>query len=109
MKRAAFLLLPVLAAAALKLRGNALEIEVTDPWRNRLIGDEQEPADCEFEKAPFPGGECLVRYPAWFAGGIARRPAKGRRCFTAWNYFRRDSAPTPSGLLRAPELRWRAK
>lgn len=94
-----------LPVAALKERGNALEIDVVNSWRNRLIGDEREPSDCEFAKAPEPGGSYLVRYPDWFGKGIAARPSKGRRCFTTWNYFTKDSPLRPSGLISPPVLR----
>ena len=94
-----------LPAELLKEKGNELVIEVTNAWRNRLIGDEQEPADCDFEDAPY-GGCFLLRYPAWFKDGLAARPSKGRRCFTTWNYFTKDSSLVPSGLLSAPVLRW---
>ena len=98
-----------LPAVALKGRDNELEVEVTNSWRNRLIGDEQEPADCEFENAPLGGGQFLLRYPDWFKDGIGARPSKGRKCFTTWNYFTKDSKLTPSGLIVPPTLAWREK
>jgi len=91
----------------LKASGNVLELDVTNAWRNRLIGDEQEPADCAFEKAPIAGGAFLERYPTWFKEGLAARPSKGRRCFTTWNYFTKDSPLLPSGLIEPPVLQWR--
>ena len=78
---------------------NNLEIEFTNVWANRLIGDEQETPDCDFAKAPFPGGWYLKRFPDWFKRGIGARPSNGRRCFTDWNYFTKDSPLVPSGLL----------
>ena len=78
---------------------NTLEIEFTNVWANRLIGDEQEPPDCEFSDAPLPGGLYLKSFPSWFMGGIGSRPSKGRKCFTDWNYFTKDSKLAPSGLL----------
>lgn len=83
----------------LKGGGNTLEIEFTNVWANRLIGDEQEPPDCEFAKAPYPGGWYLTRFPAWFKDGLSARPSKGRKCFTDWNYFTKDSPLIPSGML----------
>jgi hypothetical protein len=86
-------------AGLLRPSGNELEIEVTNTWANRLIGDEQEPADCEwapghhFENA----GSYLVRFPDWFLKGEPR-PSSGRYCFTTWNYFTKDSPLMPSGL-----------
>ncbi len=41
----------------LRERGNELEIEVANVWANRLIGDEQEPPDCEWA---FPASAAIV-------------------------------------------------
>lgn len=98
-----------LPVEALKEKGNVLEVDVTNSWRNRLIGDEQEPTDCEFEDAPLGGGQFLLRYPGWFRDGIGARPSKGRKCFTTWNYFTKDSKLLPSGLVMPPTLVWREK
>ena len=84
----------------LKPTGNQLEIEVTNVWANRLIGDEQEPADCEWS----PGhhfkdqGGFLKRFPDWFVENKPR-PSQGRYCFTTWNYFAKESPLVPSGLI----------
>ena len=84
---------------AVKEGTNALEIEFTNVWANRLIGDEQEPPDCAFAQAPYPGGDYLMRFPDWFKEGMATRPSKGRVCFADWNYFKKDAKLVPSGLL----------
>jgi hypothetical protein len=76
---------------------NKLEIEITTTWANRLIGDEQEPADCEWLPGHM-GGQFLKAFPDWFVKGQPR-PSKGRYCFTTWNYFKKDSPLQPSGLL----------
>ncbi len=88
---------------AIRKSRNLLEIEVTNVWANRLIGDEQEPADCEWY--PLPGednrwchGVPLKELPAWFRNGEPR-PSSGRFCFTTWNYFNKDSPLVSSGLL----------
>jgi hypothetical protein len=87
-------------AGLLKPTGNELEIEVTNVWANRLIGDEQEPADCTWTAGPHfkDQGGFLDRFPEWFLKG-APRPSPGRYCFTTWNYFTKDSPLVPSGLL----------
>ena len=84
----------------LKPTGNQLEIEVTNVWANRLIGDEQEPADCEWSPGHhFKGqGGFLKRFPDWFVENKPR-PSQGRYCFTTWNYFTQQSPLVPSGLV----------
>ena len=85
-------------AGAIKPSGNQLEIEVTNCWANRLIGDEQEPPDCEWLPGYYGHGGYLKKFPAWFVNG-GERPSKGRYTFTTWNYFTKDSKLKPSGLL----------
>lgn len=84
--------------ALLKAKGNQLEIEVTNVWANRLIGDEQEPADCEWLPGHLDKASYLKEFPDWFLKQQPR-PSKGRYCFTTWNYFTKDSPLIPSGLL----------
>jgi hypothetical protein len=88
-----------LKAGDVKKGDNVLEIEFTNVWANSLIGDERHESDCEFVEAPYPGGEYLRRFPKWFDGSLKSRPSKGRKCFTDWNYFKKDSKLIPSGLL----------
>ena len=82
----------------LKAKGNTLEIKITNVWANRLIGDEQEPADCEWGQGHMGNGGPLKEFPEWFVKGQPR-PSKGRFTFTTWNYFTKDSPLVPSGLL----------
>jgi len=82
----------------LKTTGNQLEIEVTNVWANRLIGDEQEPPDCEWVPGARGNGGSLKAFPDWLLKNQPR-PSKGRYCFTTWNYFKKDSPLVPSGLL----------
>jgi hypothetical protein len=92
----------------LKRTGNELEVEITNVWANRLIGDEQEPPDCEWSPGHMGNGGYLKRFPDWFVKGQPR-PSKGRYTFTTWNYFDKNSKPLSSGLLgpvRLLELNW---
>ena len=86
-------------AGLLRDRNNELELRHANVWANRLIGDEQEPPDCDFEPAPLPGGWLLSRYPAWFKQGLKARTSPKRTCFATWNYFTKDSPLVPSGVL----------
>ncbi|TCD28554.1 hypothetical protein EZ456_03960 [Pedobacter psychrodurus] len=85
-------------AKLLKAKNNKLEIEVTNVWANRLIGDEQEPADMEWLPGHMNSGSYLKEFPDWFLNKTAR-PSKGRYTFTTWNYFSKDSALISSGLI----------
>lgn len=80
-----------------KIGENQLQVEVTNVWANRLIGDEQEPDDCEWLPG-HQGGRFLKRFPDWFLKKQTR-PSSGRYCFTTWNYFTRNSPLVSSGLL----------
>ena len=80
--------------------GNDLEIEVTNVWVNRLVGDEQEPPDSEWAPAHYgpETGTYMKEFPEWFVKKQPR-PSAGRYCFTTWNYFTKDSPLVSSGLL----------
>jgi hypothetical protein len=89
----------------LKISNNQLEIAITNVWANRLIGDEQEPSDAEWlpghmgDVLPgYDNGQFLKAFPNWFLQNKPR-PAKGRYCFTTWNYFTNASPLVSSGLL----------
>jgi hypothetical protein len=86
-------------SGTLKAKNNKIEIEVTNVWANRLIGDEQEPEDCEWILADFSYGKFhyLKQFPEWFLKDQPR-PSKGRYCFTTYNYFTKDSPLISSGL-----------
>lgn len=89
-----------LPAAILLKKGNKLEIQITNVWANRLIGDEQESADVEWEPgySAYKSGSYLMNFPDWFVKNQPR-PSKNRYCFTTWNYFTKDSPLISSGLL----------
>jgi len=85
-----------LPTGLLQPKDNRLEIEVVNVWANRLIGNEQEPPDCEWLPSHM-GGRFLKGFSDWFCQGKSRS-SKGRCCFTTWNYFTKDSLLVPSGL-----------
>ena len=89
---------------------NALTVKVTNLWANRLIGDEQEPADIKWSdrETPVPahaenGGRMLMELPQWLIEG-KKRPSSGRYTFTTWNYFKKDSPLLESGLIGPVKL-----
>jgi len=78
---------------------NTLEVDVTNLWVNRLIGDEQEEDDCEWD------GEKLVGWPEWLVDGKPR-PAKQRITFSSWKHWNADDQLQPSGLRGPVILRY---
>ena len=83
-------------SAAAKPSMNRLEVRVTNLWANRLIGDEQEPPDCEW--GPGEHGITLKAWPEWFQKGTPR-PSPGRIAFTTFKHYDKNSPLLPSGLL----------
>jgi len=84
---------------------NRLELDVTNGWGNRLIGDQQEPDDCQWYPDQRWGGQNiggpLRAFPDWFADYVrtGNRPSKGRRTFVFWNKYKKNSLLHPSGLI----------
>jgi hypothetical protein len=83
---------------ALKTGTNQLEIAVTNTWHNRLVGDEQFPADFEWGEDRGDKGHAMKGYPDWFIRNQAR-PERNRKCFVVWYYHRKDTKLLPTGLL----------
>ena len=85
-------------SSALRAGSNTLEVDVSNLWVNRLIGDEQQPEDCEWT------GSHLSCWPEWFIKG-ATRPSTNRVTFTTWKHWRAGDPLLPSGLLGPVTLR----
>jgi hypothetical protein len=90
--------------AALKLGENSLELAICNTWHNRLVGDEQFPADFEWgTDRGANSGHAMKAYPDWFLKNQPR-PEPGRKCFVIWYYHRQDTPLIPSGLLGPVQL-----
>ena len=76
---------------------NKLAVKITNLWPNRLIGDEQLPADCEW------AGPGIKEWPQWLLDG--KPSPTGRLTFTTWHHWTKDSPLVESGLLGPVTLR----
>jgi hypothetical protein len=77
---------------------NKLAVYITNNWANRLIGDEQYPADFEWGTDRGDEGRAMKAFPEWFLKNQPR-PSKGRKTFNVWYYYRKDSSLHPAGLM----------
>ena len=92
--------------SAIKTGDNKIEIDVTNLWPNRMIGDEQEPDDIEWSEplvySYAPGKPVAGRYmsaiPDWLRKGTGR-PSARRKTVGCFKFFTKDSPLLPSGLL----------
>ena len=96
--------------AWLKPGKNLIEIEVTNLWPNRMIGDELEPDDAVWDipaNRPVTAETQVVNafmkeIPDWLANNRPR-PSSGRYTISSFKYFGPAHPLMPSGLL-GPEI-----
>ncbi|KAL6360963.1 hypothetical protein LRP88_04424 [Fusarium phalaenopsidis] len=92
-------------------RPNTLEVEVTNCWPNRLIGDEKLPVENKYNSTR--QNFAIEEWPDWFAKGLegrgynngdefgndgTRKPGE-RVTFTSWKHYDESSPLFESGLL----------
>jgi len=82
---------------AARAGSNQLEIKVTNLWINRLIGDEQLPADREWNSRLN-----LEKWPQWLLDG--KSSPTGQITFTTARHWKKDDPLIPSGLLGPVQL-----
>lgn len=97
----------------LRAGSNQLQIKVANTWVNRMVGDEQEPDDCNWSHIiswphghqPTPVGRSLAGIPQWVIDKTPR-PSSGRITFCNWKYFTKDSPLLDSGLIGPVQIRF---
>ncbi len=75
---------------------NTLVVKVTNLWPNRIIGDEQYPAEAQYNGA-------IKAWPDWLANGKPR-PETKRSTFATWHFYDKNSPLLESGLIGPVKL-----
>ncbi|WP_372772747.1 glycosyl hydrolase [Mangrovibacterium sp.] len=76
---------------ALKKGTNKIQIEVTNQWTNRLIGDEDYPNETGFDRT-------AEMMPDWFLNNETA-PLKQRSTFTITDFYKKGDKIIPAGLV----------
>lgn len=87
--------------SALRPGTNTLEVDITNLWVNRLIGDAHLPEDADWSQNG--EGPTLETIPAWIENRSPR--PSGRIAFSTFRHWTKDDPLLPSGLLGPVTLR----
>lgn len=88
----------------LKAGENTLEIQLTNQWSNRLIGEERfPPNDGGYKLGPHRATDLTM--PEWYVNNEPR-PAGKRTTFTTAPFYKKDSPLMASGLIGPVEIKF---